>query len=365
MREFPLERFFARHEFTARHLLCASDTESWTTREILQLEPGAEEKYLGLRLGYRESRGSPELRDTISRLYDTISPDDVLCFAGAQEAIYSFMQVAVQADDRVLVQTPCYTSLAELARGRGARVEAWLGRESEGWAPDPDGLGARLHETRVLVVNSPHNPTGYHFPRETFRAVVARADRAGVRVFSDEVYRFLESEPSLRLPAACDLSPIAVSLGVMSKSFGLAGLRVGWIATRDRRLLDRMAALKDYLSICNSGPSEWLAALALRKREILLERNVALANENRAKLGGFLLRHPKRFRARLSRAGCLAFVGLVKAGSAEAYANQVLDKAGVLLAPGGLFEGDETYFRVGFGRRDFAEGLAAWEAVVC
>jgi aspartate/methionine/tyrosine aminotransferase len=331
--------------------------------DILDLVPGADRKFARLRLGYTDSRGAPALRAAIATLYETITPDDVLVHVGAEEAIYTFARAALTPGDEVVAVTPCYQSLTDVAKSLGCRVSPWRCDPAWGFAPDMGELHSLLADSpRALVVNFPHNPTGYLPSPETFAAVIALAGEHGTRVFSDEVYRFSEAEGVPTLPAACDLAPTAVSLGVLSKSFGLAGLRVGWVACRDKELLTAMATVKDYLSICGSAPSEFLATCALAGREALLARLGALLAHNRRRLEAFFLDHSNLFHFVSPRGGLTAFPGLSD-GQADAFCQAALAEAGLLLLPGRLY-GPEwaDRFRIGFGRADFAQNLKRLDA---
>ncbi len=355
---FALERFFAEHEFRARRLLCASDCEPLAVGDLLALEPGAAEAFARLRLGYTETAGDPGLRGAIASLYEGIGADDVLVFSGAEEAIFVFMNAVLAAGDGVVVHSPCYQSLASVARAAGCRVTRWPAVAERGWALDPGDLAALAGPaTRAVVVNFPHNPTGYLPERERFGAIVDFVRARGLVLFCDEVYRFLEYDPAGRLPAACEIYEKGVSLGVMSKSFGLAGLRLGWVACRDRTLLDSLAALKDYTTICAAAPSEFLAGVALRQREAILGRCLGTVAANLELLDRFLARHAGRFSWVGPRAGPVAFPAL-SSGDADGFCARLLAATGVLLAPGRLFGGGAGHFRVGFGRADFAAGLA-------
>src|SRR5690606_39148121 len=126
-----------------------------------------------------------------------------------------------------------------------------------GWRLDLDQIRTAIRpNTRLIAINFPNNPTGHVIPEADFRELIALGDERGIRIFSDEVYRGLERDPAHLLPQAAELSESALSLGVMSKAYGLAGLRVGWIACRDRALLARLERIRHYLSITNAGPSE-------------------------------------------------------------------------------------------------------------
>ena len=263
---FELERYFARYEFSTEYLLCSSDCESMTVRELLALEPGAADEFGAQWLGYTESTGGTDLRQAICKLYETVQPEEVLVHTGAEEAIFLFMHAVLQPGDHIVVHWPCYQSLIEVARSIGCEVSRWIAREENGWGLDLEELRALLRpNTKAIVINTPHNPTGYLMSQEHFEAVSAIAREHDAILFSDEVYRESEYDARDRLPAACDLGEHTISLGVTSKTYGLAGLRIGWIATHNRELYDRMAGLKDYTTICNSAPSEFLASVALRK----------------------------------------------------------------------------------------------------
>ncbi len=255
--DFALERWFARWEFAVRHLLCASDVQGYPMAALLDL---ADDETAGLwrdlRLGYTESTGHPLLRAEIAELYEHVDPDGVLVFAGAEEAIFCLVNVLVGAGDHAVVTWPGYQSLYEVARAAGCEVSLHELREVDGWRLDVERLIRELRpNTRLVVVNAPHNPTGM-LPThaEWARLADALADR-GITLLADEVYRFLELDEADRLLPGADAYPKGVSLGVMSKSFAMAGLRIGWLATRDHDLLARCAAFKDYTTICASAPA--------------------------------------------------------------------------------------------------------------
>ncbi len=251
LNDFALERYFARWEFAVEHLLCASDVQAYPMGELLALaDDETRALWDGLTLGYTESTGHPLLRREIAALYEGLEPDDVLVFAGAEEGIFCLVNVLLGPGDHAVVTWPGYQSLYEIAGAAGADVTLHELREADGWALDLDLLRRQVTPaTRLIVVNAPHNPTGMMPDRASFVGLVAVAEEAGAYLLMDEVYRFLEFDPDDRLPAAADATARGVSLGVMSKSFAMAGLRIGWLASRDRDLLQRCASFKDYTSI--------------------------------------------------------------------------------------------------------------------
>jgi aspartate/methionine/tyrosine aminotransferase len=362
--DFELERFFARWEFAVEHLLCASDLQGYRMAELLDLaDDETRRMWDGLTLGYTESTGHPLLRAEIASLYDVLEPDDVLVFAGAEEAIFCLANVLLGPGDHAVVTWPAYQSLYEVARAGGADVTLHELREDAGWAIDVDLLRRQITPaTRLIVVNAPHNPTGMLPDRATFDAVVALADEAGASLLVDEVYRFLEFEPGDRLPTGADASTRGISLGVMSKSFALAGLRIGWLATRDRDLLDRCARFKDYTTICSSAPSEVLALIGLRARDTVLDRSRAIVRDNLAILDTFFDTWADRFTWVRPRGGSIGFPRLTVPGvSIDDWASGLVEAEGVLLLPGSQFGFGGNHFRLGFGRIDLPAALERLE----
>ncbi|HTJ83037.1 MAG TPA: aminotransferase class I/II-fold pyridoxal phosphate-dependent enzyme [Polyangiaceae bacterium] len=364
LRPFALERFFAKYEFSVRHVLCASDCRTRTIGDLAKLEPDLLERIASLRLGYVDSRGTPSLRAVIASMYTAISPDEVLVFSGAQEAILWFYFATLAEGDEVVVHAPGYASHQEIPKALGAGVIRWFGDPANGDRLDVGELRDLVTpRTRAIIVNSPHNPTGYSMPRADFDAMHALAVERGIAIFSDEVFRESEHDARDRLPAACDVSSTAVSLGVTSKTYGLAGLRVGWIATKDRALYEKLASLKDYSTICNGAPNELLAEVAMKHRDVLANENVALIRRNLDLLDAFFARHADLFAWRRPKAGPVTFVGL-KRGDVDTFCDELVRETGVLLMPGTLFDDPHNRFRIGFGRADLPEALAALETFV-
>ncbi len=361
--DFALERYFARWEFRVRHLLCASDVEGYPMADLLEL---ADEEAAGLwrdlRLGYTESTGHPLLRTEIAELYEHVGPDEVLVFAGAEEAIFCLVNVLVGPGDHVVVTWPGYQSLYEVARAAGAEVTLHELHESDRWEMDVERLIRELRPaTKLVVVNAPHNPTGM-LPThaEWARLGDALADR-GVTLLSDEVYRYLEFDERDRLLPGADVYPKGVSLGVVSKSFAMAGLRIGWLASRDGDLLERCARFKDYTTICSAAPSEILALIGLRARERVLGRSLRIVRDNLALLDDFFRRRSATFSWVRPRAGSVAFPRLVGDRDVDAFAAQLVEREGVLLLPASQFGYPGNHFRLGFGREDLPDALARLE----
>lgn len=361
--DFALERFFARWEFAVEHLLCASDVEGFPMADLLALaDDETREMWANLRLGYAQTTGHPLLRREIAALYDGIEPDDVLVFVGAGEAIFCLANVLVGSGDHVVVTWPGYQSLYEVARSGGAEVTLHELFEADGWALDVDRLLASLQpNTRLVVLNAPHNPTGMMPTHADWARLTAILAERRIHLLSDEVYRYLEFDEADRLPAGADSFDRGISLGVMSKSFAMAGLRIGWLATRDRDLLARCAAFKDYTTICAAAPSEILALIGLRARDDVLGRSRGIVAANLLLLDAFFERWPGTFSWVRPRGGSIGFPRLGPATDVDRFSAELVEAEGVLLLPGSRFDHPGNHFRLGFGRQDLPIALERLE----
>ncbi len=356
---FKLERYFAQHEFTARYLLSPSDCESLAVSDLLQLADAEMLAYWhDLRLGYTESPGHPLLRAEVAQLYQTIAADDVL-IAAPEEAIFIAMQTLLRPGDHVVTIFPAYQSLYEIARSIGCAVTLWkLDLTADGWQLDLDRLERSLNDrTRMIVVNFPHNPTGFLPTRAELDAVIAIARKYDVYLLCDEMYRWLEYDPERRLPAICDLYEKGISLSGLSKTFALPGLRLGWLATAERSLLTAWLSYKDYTTICNSAPSEILGIMALRAKAAIVDRNLDIVRQNLRSAEQFFAGYAARFRWIKPQAGSIAFPQWLGAAPVEQFCQDVLDHQNVMIVPGSIFDFPGPHFRVGLGRRNFAEAL--------
>ncbi len=366
--EFRLESYFGIWEFKARHNLAASDAQTMPLPELLASATEADrERWEHLSLGYIPTEGTSELREVIAQTYDGIEAADVLCFAGAEEGLYCAMHALLDAGDHAVVLVPNYQSMESVPRSI-CEVSGVALDPQRGWQLDLDEVrGALRPNTRVVAVNFPNNPTGAIADRKTFEGLIALCRERGIYLFSDEVYRGIERDDAKRLPQAVDLYERALSLNVVSKAYGLPGLRVGWTACRDRHVLTKMLGLKHYLSICNAGPSEVLACIALHARERILHRNRNLCVENLRKLDTFFARHADLFEWYAPAGGCIAYPRYLGSEGVERFCARLVEEAGVLLLPASMYRSEllETpadCFRIGYGRAGMDDALGAFDA---
>ncbi len=368
--DFRLETHFAKWEFTARYHMTASDAESISLRDLLALaSPEDREDFEGMWLGYTETYGAPDLREIIAATYAQQKASDILCFAGASEGIFAANSVLLDRDSHAIVVTPNYQSHETLPLAVCEATGIPLDPDDD-WSLDIDRVASAIRpNTRLVTINFPHNPTGTILPRDRYDALIELCRTHGIYILHDEIFNGLGPSDAVHLPFIADVYERGLSLNVMSKSYGLPGLRVGWIACQDTEVLSRMERMKHYLSICNSGPSERLTKIALKNRDTLLARNCGIVDENLPKWEAFFARHPDLFDWRRPDGSCMAFPRYKGEEGVEEFSRALVEESGVLLLPSTIYSSElgptpTDRFRLGYGRTGLDEGLAAMEAHV-
>ena len=361
--EFMLERYFAEHEFTAKYIMGASDCESFSLGDFLSKEELRDMNSLSL--GYSEAQGSTTLRKEIATLFENVLYDEIVV-AVPQESIFITLNALLNPGDKVIVQVPCYQSMCSIPMALGSKVVTWspsiIGNR---WQWNLDFLKENVDEfTKLIVVNSPHNPTGSVFTHREFAEIIDIVREKDCYLFSDEMYRILEYRKEDRLPIGSDVYEKSVSLSGLSKTFGLGGLRIGWLSTKDKGLLDRIVRLKDYTTLSNGTLNEFVALIALRKKETILARNLGIIEANLKLLEEFFKRHADKFTWLKPTAGTVAFVRTEFEAKIERFCEDLVERKGVLLVPGTKFGYWEHFFRIGFGRKNLSEALKLLEEFV-
>ena len=365
MEPFKLERFFAKYEFSAPYLLCSSDPESFSIEELLNFEPNSFEAFKKTWLGYTETQGNPELREAITKLYLSIKPENILVHSGAEEGIFIFMNIALKAGDHVIVQFPIYQSLFEVAKSIGCEITKWIGEEENNWELDIEFLKKNIKKnTKAIIINCPHNPTGYVMNKEKLEQIIKIAKENDIIIFSDEVYRFLEYKDEDRLPAICDIYENGISIGGMSKAFALPGLRIAWTSTRNNKILNEMAQFKDYTTICSSAPSEFLSLIALRNKEKIFTRNLEIISNNLKILKDFFVKYENLFTWVPPKATTMAFPRIKLDIDIEKFCSDLVHKKGVFLLPSTMYDFGNKNFRIGFGRKNMSKCLKKLEEYI-
>ncbi|MFZ1805587.1 MAG: aminotransferase class I/II-fold pyridoxal phosphate-dependent enzyme [Cyclobacteriaceae bacterium] len=360
---FKLERYFDKYEFSAPYLLSSSDCEPLKLNELLELADGkSRSEWDALTLGYTESKGDPAFRNEISKLYTSISPDDVLVLV-PEEGIFIAMNVLLDKGDHVVSTFPGYQSLYQVAEDIGCKVSRWEPNENLEFKIE-DLKTLVTDNTQLIVINFPHNPTGALISENELKELVAFAREKGITIFSDEMYRFMEYDEKDRLPSVCDLYENAISLFGLSKTFGLPGLRMGWLTTRNKKFMHDLITFKDYTTICNNAPGEKLGTIALLNKDKLIQRSLNIIQANLSLLDDFSQRHKEWFLWKTPKAGSIAFPELKIKGSVMDFCQNLVKEKGVMLLPHDVYDFSRSHVRVGFGRKTLPKVLEVFEQFV-
>ena len=366
---FALERFQSIHEHQVEINLTESGVEPLDVGELLGAE--GTDLLLDQPLAYTQSNGTPELRAAIAATLPGVTDAEVLVANGGAEANFVTCWRLIEPGDEVVVMQPNYGQAHGLAEGFGAIVRPWPLREERSgpaprWAPDLDELRALVTDrTKLIAVCNPNNPTGTRLTEAEVAGVCEIADRHGVWVLSDEIYRGSERD-GVETPSAWRRTERVVVTGGLSKAYGLPGLRIGWaIAARDVAA-DRWCR-RDYTTIAPSALSDRLArhALAPPRRTALLERTRRMIAANFPIVGAWLGAHAGKLAWVPPEAGAIGFVRYAHDIGSTALADRLRQTEGVLVVPGDHFSLD-GWLRIGYGGRaaSLREGLARLDRVL-
>ena len=361
---FLLERWMTRHETHVKYDIAESGILPLSTQELLEFEPPDRRDQtlrdlLDLPLGYSEARGTEALRTQLAATYTRGDAEHILVTTGAIEANFLLFNVLLDPGDHVIAPFPAYQQLYTVPRSIGCDVSLWKVGPETGYRYDVDALERLItNRTRVIVVNTPHNPTGAMLPPDAARRVYALAEAVGATVIGDEAYRWLavpDGEPFA--DPMFDLGTHGVSVGTLSKPFGLPGLRIGWIAAAPD-LIRQCWAMRDYITLSPGKLNDALAQLAMRHRDAIVERNRGIIEANLATASTFLAARADFLSWTPPRGGLLALLKYDLPVESLALADRLANDYSVMLAPGSAF-GYEHHLRLGIGQRPdiFAAGL--------
>jgi aspartate/methionine/tyrosine aminotransferase len=365
---FKLDAWLAAHDFATppiRYNIASSTGPLWTYGELMGLgadkRGGRPEAFGDLTLSYAPPQGSKLLRERIAGLHGA-DPDHVAVMTGASEAIMALTCLFAEPGGSIVIPKPAYPAVPVLARAWGMAVREYALDRDQGFAQTADRVLAAVDaSTRVVFVNTPHNPTGSVMPPAEQRKLAEALAARGIPLIVDEVYHPLYFGDAS--PSAAAL-PNTIVLGDFAKALSIPGLRVGWLIDRDARRREALIDLRSYFTISCSPLSEAIGAHALAHAPEIIARLTQAARGNLALLTRFMQEHRDVLGWAPPGGGTTCFPWMRDGRDARPMC-EALAKAGVLAAPGDCFD-MPPHFRVGFGamRSGYAEALAIFGGVL-
>lgn len=308
-------------------------------------------------LSYVPDEGTKSLRSAISLLFAQISYQNIVTTSGAQEAIYCCIHALLEKNDKVLAITPIFEPLLSTAQEIGCKIITQSLEPKQVWELDLSQLEQNFKQgIKLLIINFPHNPTGAMLTLQQLNQIISYCDKYDCWLLSDEVFRGLEHEESQRLPCLADIYPKGISIGVLSKSFALPAIRVGWIASQNNWLKQRLIEIKTYLSICNSLIDSIISEKVIKQHQKIWQRNRKIILANKLILNKYMANHSEYFTYSEPQAGCLAFP-IFKPFSVERFAENLVQTNKLLVLPGYVFNTSINGFRLSLGGKDFNDKI--------
>lgn len=337
-----LEEWFDNYQYSIKYDIGESAVKYLTFGQV-----GVDLRDLPIRYGFH--KGRPDLREHLANQYPGMNSDQVIVTNGGSEAIFSLFSAIVEPGDHVIVEHPNYPSLYEIPRSLGCSVSFLDLSFDKQFKPDLDELDSLVTpRTKLVCLTHPNNPTGSVISKETLEKLIEWVEAKNLYLLFDETYREMSFESIL--PSAATLSPKVVSISSMSKCYGLPGIRIGWLATKDQNLLDAVLAIREQVTITNNAVGEAIALHVLGRKESYLQKAREHIQQNRTIVSTWM-NQQEDFEWVYPAAGVVSFPRLaaqVKVDPEVLY-RSLAEKYKTFVIPGRCFEMENTYFRLGFG----------------
>ena len=344
LKPFLLDVWLDQYEHDIEFNLAASTGPSWTVNDVLALaDDETRHLFLNHKLVYGHPAGSDTLRQAIAEMQH-VPIEAVQIVTGASEAIVALMWLAAEPGANVIIPLPGFTTFSALPQSLGLETRFYQVRRENGFRIDLDEI-KRLSDsnTKLILVNSPHNPTGASISDNEMEELHDFAAGRGIQLVSDEVYHPIyhgrPTKSAARLPHATVISDL-------SKAFSIPGVRTGWMIEHDAWRRQQYWTARAYFSVSNTTTGEILSEIAIRKRDVVLRKAQEAATRNLKLLESFMADHRDVLGWIPPQGGMTAFPWLVSGEDARAFC-QAAAEHGILLAPGDCFD-TPSHFRLGF-----------------
>jgi len=362
LKPFLLDAWIDQYEHDIEFNLAASTGPTWTVNDILALtDDETRHSFLNHKLVYGHPAGADTLREAIAEM-QSVPVESVQIVTGASEALVALMWLAAEPGANVIIPLPGFTTFSALPESLGLGTRFYHVSRENGFRIDLDEI-KRLADprTKLILVNSPHNPTGATVGDDEMEALHEFTAERGIQLVSDEVYHPIyhgrQTKSAARLPHATVIADL-------SKAFSIAGVRTGWMIEHDAQRRQQYWTARAYFSICNTTTGEIISEIAIRRRDAVLGKTQEIATRNLKLLEGFMAEHRDILGWIPPQGGMTAFPWLVRGENARPFC-QAATERGILLAPGDCFD-VPSHFRLGFAAAgdNFSKALDRFGAFV-
>ncbi|NLD04619.1 MAG: aminotransferase [Synergistaceae bacterium] len=364
IKAFEVEEWMNKYEDDAKYNIAETCVESLKVGELLDIAAIDRGEFFNdlaeTKLTYGAIPGSMKLREQITQLYHKKKTiDNVIVTNGGIGANFLALFTLVGPGDEVVAVYPTYQQLYSLPEALGAKVRRLRTEPEEGFIPEMNKLSSLVKSnTKVIVINTPNNPTGACFGEKVMQEIAEIADKVGAWVVCDEVYRGLEHNGSYSVPSIADIYEKGISTSSVSKAYSLAGLRLGWV-TANEEFIKECFKHRDYNTISCGMIDDALALIALKNKEKILDRNMKIILENKKILIDWVNRTEK-ISFTIPNAGTTALIKYDHEMESEEFCKRMFEYNGAFVVPGSCFE-FENHFRLGYAPKKevLVEGLGA------
>lgn len=363
IKPFAVEEWMNEWEVGAKYNIAETCVDSVSVDELFELTGECKDTFLkdfcARRLTYGDIEGSPDFRNGVCKLYKTLTPANIVPTHGATGANHHVFYSLVSPGDRIISIMPTYQQLYSIPEAFGADVQILKLKKENNYLPDLDELKTLVTpNTKMICINNPNNPTGSLMTNKLLAEIVEIAKTVDAYVLCDEVYRHL-TQDDVWSESIADMYDKGISVSSMSKVFSMAGIRLGWIASRDMSFIKSCLSHRDYNLISCGMFDEALASIALKHSDKMLERNKEIVRENLAVLDAWVAKEPHVSYVK-PQGGTTALVYYDLDIPSYEFCVEMYKTTGAFVTPGACFE-EEHCMRIGYScdKQVLIDGLAA------
>lgn len=348
VKPFYMEEWFKKYRPFAKYNLADSGVRDFTLKQIFELCNKDISILENVKLDYPNSSGSIQLRQTVCKTYKEVNPENVLITTSTSEALFIYLNEILAEGDSVIVEFPAFQSLYEIPKALGCNVKFINLKAAENYKPNLSDIKKAIDSnTKLIIINNPHNPTGSVIYEEEMTEIIDFAAEKNIHILADEHYRYLPLDGKSTIPSMVDLESNISSTGSITKCFGMIGLRVGWLIAEES-FINKCRITKDYLTHVLSPVSDYIATIVLENRQRILDLNIHIIRSNLKTLQNLISQHKDVLNWIPPQGGAVALINYRLNIDSNTFCEKLFQQESVFVLPASAFE-QNGYFRICLG----------------